>query len=73
MPTAFLFARDEETKRKGEEIPMLAEKTEKNIKFVRIVAVLKSLRNSGGISQKEYNRAKTYYKKMTGADIIIAD
>ena len=43
---------------------MLAEKTEKNIKFVRIVAVLKSLRNSGGISQKEYNRAKTYYKKM---------
>ena len=52
---------------------MLAEKTEKNINFVRIVAVLKSLRNSGGISQKEYNRAKTYYKKMTGADIIIAD
>ena len=52
---------------------MLAEKTEKNIKFVRIVAVLKSLRNSGGISHKEYNRAKNYYRKMTGADIIIAD
>ena len=52
---------------------MLAEKTEKNIKFVRIVAVLKSLRNSGGISPKEYNRAKNYYRKMTGADIIIAD
>ena len=52
---------------------MLAEKTEKNIKFVRIVAVLKSLRNSGGISPKEYNRAKIYYRKMTGADIVIAD
>lgn len=52
---------------------MLAEKTEKNIKYVRIVAVLKSLRDSGGISHKEYNRAIIYYKKMTGADIIIAD
>lgn len=52
---------------------MLAEKTEKNIKFVRIVNVLKSLRNSGGISLKEYNRAKVFYQKMTGADIIIAD
>ncbi len=52
---------------------MLAERTEKNIKYVRIINVLRSLRNSGGITQKEYNRAKLFYQKMTGADIIIAD
>ena len=52
---------------------MLAERTEKNIKYVRIVSVLKSLLGSGGITQKEYNRAKIFYQKMTGADIIIAD
>jgi len=52
---------------------MLAEKQTKCANFIRIVSVLKNLRDSGTISSKEYRRAKSYYRKMTGADIVIAD
>lgn len=52
---------------------MLAEKQTKSANYIRIVSVLKCLRDSGKISLKEYSRAKSFYKKMTGADIVIAD
>jgi len=52
---------------------MLAEKQTKCANYIRIVSVLKTLRDSGTISSKEYFRAKSFYKKMTGADIVIAD
>lgn len=52
---------------------MLAEKQTKSANYIKIVAVLKSLRDMGKISLKEYSRAKSFYKKMTGADIVIAD
>lgn len=52
---------------------MIAENTTKNINFVRIVYVLKYMRDGGHITASEYDRAKTYYSKLTGADIIIAD
>jgi len=52
---------------------MLAENKTKNANYLRVISILKSLRDSGDISWKEYSRAKAYYKKLTGADIVIAD
>lgn len=52
---------------------MLTETQTKSANFLRIIAVLRSLRESGVISDKEYGKAKKYYKKLTGADINIAD
>ena len=52
---------------------MIAEKQTKSANFLRIIAMLKSLRDDGKISIQEYRRKKKYYKKLTGADIIITD
>lgn len=52
---------------------MITEARNKSANFLRIVTVLKSLRDSGTIDQKEYERAKKYYRKITGADIVITD
>ena len=49
---------------------MIAEKTKQNANYFRIVTILRSLLNSGEISKNEYNRAKAYYKKLTGADMF---
>lgn len=38
-----------------------------------IVAVLKSMREGGVITLAEYERAKRYYQKLTGSDLVIAD
>jgi len=58
---------------KKEEKAMLSHRNTKNANFLYIVAVLRELLESGSISQKEYLRAKKYYLKLTGADIIIAE
>ena len=52
---------------------MLAENKTKNANYIRIVLVLRSMRNSGTITSKEYVKAKKYYCDLTGADIIIVD
>lgn len=52
---------------------MVTENNKKNINFIRIIAVLQSLRNGGIINSSEYARAKKYYQKLIGSDIIIAD
>lgn len=52
---------------------MLAENKTKNANYIRIVSVLKSMRNNGTITSKEYVRAKKYYFDLIGADIIIVD
>ena len=52
---------------------MIAEKQTKCANYIRIVAILKNLRDSGKISSKEYGRAKNYYRNLTGAYIVIAD
>ena len=52
---------------------MIAEKTKQNANFIQIVTVLRSLLSAGHITPKEYNKAKNYYQKLTGADIVIAD
>ena len=50
---------------------MVAENTTKNANFIRIVTVLRSLRDNGSISEQESIRAKKYYLKLTGADIVL--
>ena len=52
---------------------MLTETQTKSANYIRIIAVLRSLKENGVISEKEYGRAKKYYKKLTGADICIAN
>lgn len=52
---------------------MISEKQTKSANYLRIVTVLRSLLEDGTISAKEYARAKKYYQKLTGADIVIAD
>ena len=52
---------------------MITEKQSKSANYLRIVAVLRQLLDSGKITNKEYGKAKKYYQKLTGADIIIAD
>jgi hypothetical protein len=52
---------------------MVAENKTKNASFLQIISVLRSLRDSGKITVKEYARAKKYYQKLTGADIVLVD
>ena len=52
---------------------MIAEAQAKSANFLRIVSILRRLRNEGTITVKEYDRAKKYYQQLTGADIIFAD
>ena len=52
---------------------MIVEKQTKCANYIRIVAILKNLRDTGKISPKEYGRSKNYYRNLTGADIVISD
>ena len=52
---------------------MLAENKTNNANYLRIISILKSMRNNGIITFREYICAKKYYCKLTGADIIIVD
>lgn len=52
---------------------MISETQTKSANYLRIIVVLRSLKESGVISEKEYGKAKKYYKKLTGADICIAN
>ena len=51
---------------------MLSEKNTKNANFLFIVDMLNILLAQEVITEKEYARAKKYYMKLTGADIILA-
>lgn len=55
------------------EAGMLTEKEMKSANYLRIVRMLKVLRDKGQINAKEYGRAKKYYRALTGADIIVDD
>ena len=51
---------------------MLSNKNTKNANFLFIVDMLKDLLAQRLITEKEYARAKKYYMKLTGADIVLA-
>ena len=52
---------------------MIAVSQTKIANYLFIVAVLKSLREGGVLTQAEFERAKRYYQKLTGSDLVIAD
>ena len=52
---------------------MRSESVTKSANYLRIVSVLRALLSDGTISRKEYDRAKEYYKKLTGSDLVIVD
>ena len=52
---------------------MISHLNTKNANYLFIVSVLKEMLGLGSITQKEYLRAKKYYLKLTGADIVLAD
>lgn len=51
---------------------MLSFKNTKNANFLFIVDMLKALLSQELITEKEYDKAKKYYRKLTGADIVLA-
>ena len=50
---------------------MTSEKSKKNANFLHIVKVLKNLKDKKKISDSEYEKAKSYYFNLLGADMII--
>lgn len=52
---------------------MKSEVNTKSANFLRIVCALRQLLSQKKITEQEYNRAKNYYQKLTGADIVILD
>lgn len=52
---------------------MITENQAKSANFLRIIAVLKELREQQKITEKEYYKAKNFYRALTGADIAVAD
>lgn len=52
---------------------MLSEHQNKNANYLKILMTLRVLRQHGDITEKEYRKAKKYYKYLTGADIVLAD
>ncbi len=52
---------------------MIAQNKTKNANFIRIINMLRHLRDTAVISPVEYNRARKYYQKLVGADIVIAE
>ena len=52
---------------------MLSEKQTKSANFLCILAVLRGMYAAGTISNKEYEHARKYYQKLTGADIVLAE
>ena len=55
------------------ELFILSEKQTKSANYLCIVSVLKTLKENGAITEKEYARAKKYYQQLTGADIVLAN
>lgn len=51
---------------------MLSEKQIKSANYLCILSVLRGMRDSGAITAKEYERAKKYYRTLTGADIVLS-
>ena len=51
---------------------MLSNKNTNNANFLFIADMLKDLLAQELITEKEYVRAKKYYMKLTGADIVLA-
>lgn len=52
---------------------MMTETQTKSANYLRIMGILKTLLQQNKITQFEYQKAKGYYQRLTGADIVIID
>lgn len=52
---------------------MVTDTLHKSATYLRIVSVLRAVNDKGLITAEEYARAKQYYKKLTGADLVITN
>ena len=52
---------------------MMSAVQKKSANYLRIIFVLRELRDLGFINEKEYESAKKYYRNLTGADIVVLD
>ena len=52
---------------------MLSCKNTKNANYLYILNALKDLLAQNLITKSEYTRAKSYYRKVTGADIVVVE
>lgn len=52
---------------------MISEKQTKSANYLCILSVLRGMLDQGVITMTEYNRAKKFYQKLTGADIILSN
>ena len=52
---------------------MTAEYKSKNVKFIKIMQILKYLLDSKKITKTEYQKAIVYYQNATGTELVIPD
>ena len=50
---------------------MLKENNSGNIAFLKIMTLLKKMKETDTISSEEYEKAKIFYRDVTGADIVV--
>ena len=50
---------------------MVSEKAKNNAGYLSILAILGHLKEIGVISKEEFDRAREYYTRLTGADIFV--
>ena len=59
------------TDRIGGKLKMLKENNSGNIAFLKIMTLLKKMKETDTISSEEYEKAKIFYRDVTGADIVV--
>ena len=52
---------------------MIPKKLQKDAEYLRIVRILKKLRETEAISDEEYARAKRFYRTLVGTEMIVAN
>jgi len=52
---------------------MSQEKTKKNAGYLSILQVLRTLRDTGVISVREFDKAREFYSTLTGADLVLSE
>ena len=52
---------------------MITADPKKGMQYVYFVSILRQLKNQRKITEREFFRAKAYYKKLTGTDVCLND
>ena len=51
---------------------MVSEKARKNAGYLQILFRLKKMKDRKVITNEEYEKARAYYRQLTGADVVLA-